>query len=178
MNAAGPDGERTAALLPFPCTGDTLTYLAESCTMAALFQAIDNIMQHPCLTLFHTFSCCLTLLIRLPLLRAFLILFPLLRFTTPDKVTHTHTEQQLLCREEDALLVKLLSVALLNGSMNLVKSHPGHRKMNPSSGSGSTSHKSFTDVFGTASRKPGNSIWGTASLDLPSGCGSSKMWLE
>jgi len=49
--------------------------------------------------------------------------------------------------------------------------------MNPSSGSGSTSRKSFTDVFGTASRKPGNSIWGTVSLDLPSGgpeiCGSN-----
>jgi hypothetical protein len=36
-----------------------------SCTMAALFQAIDNIMQYPCLILFHTLSCCLTLLIPL-----------------------------------------------------------------------------------------------------------------
>ena len=43
------------------------------------------------------------------------------RSFTSVQMVHTHTEQQLLCREEDALLVKLLSVALLNGSMNLMK---------------------------------------------------------
>ena len=100
-----------------------------SCTMAALFQAIDNIMQYPCLILFHTFSYCLTLLIPLYiiLLEACFILFHFFASSCPishtrtHAQTHTHREQQLLCREEDTLLVKLLSVALLNGSMNLMK---------------------------------------------------------
>ena len=69
----------------------------------------------------HTLLCCLTLLIRLILLKASFILFPLLGFIMSDIVNRTHprAQQQLLCREEDALLVKLLSVALPNGSMNV-----------------------------------------------------------
>ena len=81
---------------------DTVSYFF------VLLDTLDTFIYNTFGSLFHTFS--------------------LLRFIMPDKShahtrtnTHTHREQQLLCREEDTLLVKLLSVALLNGSMNLMK---------------------------------------------------------
>ena len=65
-----------------------------SCTMAALFQAIDNIMQYPCLILFHTFSYCLTLLIPLYiiLLEACFILFHFFASSCPISHTRTHAQ--------------------------------------------------------------------------------------